>query len=258
MSAPDLNDTQFAALMQPRFEALTTFDAAAPEVLAPLLADLRFGWDGAESGAPMVDPGAPLVRGAVWDRVATQIGTSELDRVISAWLSMSGLMRLAGLFGQVEPGTYTLRNVDADWIMQAMAGYSGMTLARAGITADGQVRLSPDQISLIRNQYWEWTHFELAEEILLDTLWPGPSADPKRPYGDMSFYANDVHRILDWPIESRDADGWIQISPAQERAADDLHFTMLAATQVFFENVTLDTGSDDVVAVVEQWAESAQ
>lgn len=258
MSAPDLSDAQFDRLMHPRYAALTTFEVASPTVLVPLLAELRFGWDGAESGAPMADPASPLTGGPVWDRIAAQIGTSDPDTLISAWLSMSGLLRIAGLFGQITPGIYSLRNVDADWIMQSLAGYPGMTLARAGLAADGHVTLTADQIALIRNQYWEWTHRDVAEEILEDDLWPGPAADPKRPYGDMTYIANDIHRILEWPVESRDDAGWIQISDAQEQAASDLHLTMLAAMQVFFENVTLDTQSPDVQGVVEQWAESAQ
>lgn len=251
---PALTPDQQSSLIDPRYPRDFSVRTPDPQRLVPLIGQLCLSMDGAESGAPMTDPNTPLTTGAPWEAVALALGTQDAQALLDGWLDMATLVRTAAWYGQIAPGTYDLRNRTQAQLMDALAGY-GWSAAEAGFDADGRVTLTEQKIILLRNQMWQWTHDEIGEEIYHDGGWPGPSVDPKRVYGDMSFIELDMHRVLELPIERRDDRGYIQLSDAQLASLSALHSTMLPATQVFLENVTLDLGAPELADHVRTWAE---
>lgn len=253
MTAPALTPEQEAALIAPRYNRLLRILTPDPQRLVPLIGRLRLELDGAESGAPMADLTAPLAGAEPWEAVAEALGTDAPQALLDGWLDMAPLVKLAALHGRIDPGTYTLRNVTPERLLEVLAGYGGMTPERAGFTPEGQVALTEAHIALQRNLQWQWTHRGTAEEVVEDGSWPGPSGDAKRVYGEMSFVELDMHRILGLPIEARTPEGYIALSETQVSELSALHLTVLAATQAFVENVTLDLSTPDAIATRAQW-----
>ncbi|MEJ6388657.1 hypothetical protein [Gymnodinialimonas ulvae] len=253
MTRPTLTSEQEAALIYPDYRRELRVLTPDPQRLVPLIGRLRLELDGAEAGAPMTDMIQPLDAGQPWEAVAEVLGTDEPQALVDGWIDLLPLLKLAALFGEIEPGLYVPRNVTPDRIVALLSGYGGVTLERAGLNADGQVMVTPAHIRLQRNLQWRWTHEDWAEATLMSGAWPGPSVDAKRVYGDMSFIELDMHRILELPVASRDADGFITLSDTQLSELGALHLTLQAATQVFIENVTLDLSTPEVAETLAQW-----
>ncbi|MEJ6394911.1 hypothetical protein V8J82_16725 [Gymnodinialimonas sp. 2305UL16-5] len=256
MSRPALTDAQVDMLINPGYERESTVMTPSPERLLPLIGQLRFELDGAEAGAPMTDGQAPLVDAAPWEAVGAALGAGDPQTLLDGWLDLLPLLRLASFYGQIEPGRYRLQNTTPEAVLDRVSGYGDMTLERAGFDAEGQVMLTEPHIRLLRDVQWRWTHDEIAEDIYFSfDMWPGPAIDPKRVYGDMSFIELDMHRILNLPVEERNADGFIELSATQEQELAALHLTLLAATQAFVENVALDLAADEAQQTLRRWSE---
>ncbi len=253
MTPPSLTPEQEAALSQPGYRRELRVLTPDPQRLLPLVGQLRLDIDGAEAGAPMADLSLPLTSGPPWEAVAEALGTEEPQALVDGWIDLVPLLKLAALFGEVQPGAYTPRNVTPDRILELVSGYGDMTPERAGLNAEGEVMLTPAHIRLQRNLQWRWSHEDFSEDAVWNGGWPGPATDPKRVYGDMSFIELDMHRILDLPVVSRNADGFITLSDTQLSELGALHLTLQAATQVFIENVTLDLSTREVAETLAQW-----
>ncbi len=65
--------------------------------------------------------------------------------------------------------------------------------------------------------------------------------DPKRPYGDMTYFQYDMAYHLALKVESKD--GEKLLSEDQEKALQHLHWQMLGALQVFVENAEFKPGT---------------
>jgi len=91
---------------------------------------------------------------------------------------------------------------------------------------DGRTRveIGTDQIRLLRYAIWRYG-----------------AIDGKRPYGSYTHYQIDMARILDVPV-TRSAEGYDQISPAEEARLTALHREMTAVVQAYVEHVEIQPG----------------
>ncbi|MEM6660898.1 MAG: hypothetical protein AAF666_01860 [Pseudomonadota bacterium] len=201
-----------------------------PEALA-LIRRAVISWPRTEVGAPRLDPRTPFGRDAGADMPRT---IAEAEAMVTLVHHLNDFAARAVLV----PGDYPLSNLTADAIRQKFA-WAGADAASLGLTSAGGVTVTGDHLKLIREMLWEWPNrHEVADLLDLGGI-PAPAIDPKRPYGAMSYYQLDVHRILGWPIERRDADGYIELTEAQVDAATRLHHQMMGVMQVFLEHAEL-------------------
>lgn len=202
-------------------------------------------WDGAERGAPRLDPLKPMGKADLFGQLSSiqSVGTSDQQRV-RFYVSMVSALNYFTDKALLEPGEYELNNLSVKNIRELMRGYSysdeaGLSDAELGFSDAGKVVMSAEIIALVKGAYWGWSNHWENDEMIGDGWWPSPAIDPKRPYGDMSYIELDMHRILEWPVKKRDKDGYIELTDEQQEQLTLLHFRLLAATQVFLENARL-------------------
>lgn len=197
-----------------------SFTFTAPHLALIKLA--RLHWSRTENGAPELDPQNPYRDASTMEHLTLLLGEDRSEATQIAFLqSMVAAIAQFCATAQIAPGKYTLSS-----------------------PPDGvapQVTLTPDLITLVRNLAWDWPDEDDMRDAQSAGEIAGPVVDPKRPYGDMSFYQLDIHRLLEWPIEHRNEDGFIQLSDSQIEAATLLHTQILGAAQAVLEHGEVDS-----------------
>jgi hypothetical protein len=210
-----------------------------------LLRKMRFAWETAETGAPMVDPDLPYATpdliAAIGDRKGATIEADRAREHVEVYLALSKMLA----HGSLKPGDYPLLNVRSEDIHVMMRGYfeddTPLNDAPLGLTPDGLFRITAEHLELIKVLQFAWPDEEQASELVGRGDWPAPTMDPKRPYGDMSYFEADMAHILDLKVETKD--GEKVLSEEQENAMQHLHWQMLGALQVFVENADFKPGT---------------
>lgn len=77
--------------------------------------------------------------------------------------------------------------------------------------------------------------------LLRHAIWRYGMIDGKRPYGSYTHYQIDMARILDMPV-TRSAEGYDEVSPADEARLTALHREMTAVVQAYVEHVEIQPG----------------
>lgn len=164
---------------------------------------VRVSWDGAETGAPCLEPSGEYPKDLLY------------------------ALQIAVLFGRLNPGKFV---------------YSK--------PLGGDVEYSPLSVEELpeASSFWfQDDHRELLKHSVIQNSevgWDGesvPGCDPKRPYGDFSYYQLEMAKHLHRPT-TKNSDGYHQISEELESELTLLHHTMQAAWQVFLENFELEPG----------------
>lgn len=194
--------------------------------------------DALESGAPRFHPLTPFGTEDGWGDYARAFGTSDDLATAKAAVSLIPQLYDFQKRADLPPGTYALRNISADNIRKQFA-YLEVDDAYLGLTPAGEVIVTEDHLKLIRGMLWEWPNGYDVEDMIAYDAVPAPVIDAKRPYGDMSYFELDIHRILDWPVEKRSDEGWIRTTDAQDEEGGRLHTQMLGVMQVFLERAEL-------------------
>jgi hypothetical protein len=210
-----------------------------------LLRKLRFGWETAETGAPMVDPDLPYATpdliAAIGDTTGATIEADRARQHIEVSFALSKMLTQ----GSLKPGDYPLLNVRGEDIHVLMRGYfeddSPANDGPLGLTPEGQFRLTGEHLKLIKYLQFEWPDEDQATDRLNAGDWPAPTMDPKRPYGDMSYFEADMADILDLKVETKDGEN--VLSEDQKKTLQHLHWQMLGALQVFVENADFKPGT---------------
>ena len=210
-----------------------------------LLRKSRFGWETAETGAPMVDPqapyGSPDTLAAIGNITGAKTQTDRARQHIETYFTLSKMLR----HGSLSPGDYPLLNVKSKDVHDMMSGYFEENIpvndSALGLTPEGKFRLTREHLKLIKMLMFEWPDEDQASDRLNSGDWPTPAMDPKRPYGDMSYFKKDMAYILDLKVETKD--GKKELSEDQEKALQLLHWQMLGALQVFVENAEFKPGT---------------
>lgn len=195
-----------------------------------LLRRIVLNWDHLESGAPRLDPRGPFLPGT--DALPTDLAKAE---------SFVRLIHDLNKFtsgGQLAPGAYMPRNVSIDTIRESFVWLDADD-TYLGLTSKGEVLVTEAHIKLVREMLWEWPNEYDVEDVLDLGDIPTPLIDGKRPYGAMSYYQLDVHRVQEWPVEKKTDEGYIALTDAQQADATRLHHQMLGVMQVFMENAEM-------------------
>ncbi|MCV7289188.1 hypothetical protein H7J87_28065 [Mycolicibacterium wolinskyi] len=208
-----------------------------------LLRQMRFGWDGAERGAPMLDPKQPYGRTDLLAQLGEVFESDDARELARRHVEMFFVLARALRHGELSPGRYPLGNIGPDDVRRAMRGYPDVTDADLGLDADGQVTISDDHVRLLRAIDIRWPSEYDCEDLLAIGRYPAAAADPKRTYGDFSFIEVDMARVLD-VLPPPPLDGPAVFEPSPELAArlQRLHWQMLVAMQVFVEHGNLAPG----------------
>jgi hypothetical protein len=204
-----------------------------------MLRQMRFAWDGAERGAPMLDPKRPYGRRDLLAQLGEVFGTDDADELARRHVDMLFVLARVLKHGSLAPGHYALRNIGASDVREAMRGYGGddgVTDADLGLDADGQVAIGDDHLRLLRAIEIRWPSDDECEERLSVGEFPAAAAEPKRPYGDFTFIEVDMARILGVLPPRTDGDSRVfEPSPDLAGRLQRLHWQMLVAMQVFAE-----------------------
>ena len=170
---------------------------------------VQVGWDGAEVGAPCFPPD--------WE--------PEPDDV--------HLLRIAAVYGECPAGRYTYRRPPQDfeysfYVEQLSDG-------------DNAFAFTEQHRRLLSAMSWELSDPYFDEEV--------PGADPKRPYGDFTFYQLEMALHLNLIPAKKPADH-DPMTPEIVEAMTELHGQMQPALQVFLERFQIPEGK---LFIGEEW-----
>jgi hypothetical protein len=212
-----------------------------------LLRQARFTWDGAERGAPMLDPKRPYGRRDLLAQLAEVFGSDDADALARRNVEMFFVLARVLKRGALAPGRYALGNIGVADVREAMRGYGGddgVSDADLGVDADGLSTLTDDHVKLLRGIEIRWPSDYDCEDRVEMGEYPAAAADPKRPYGDFTFIEVDMARILGVlpPPPTSGEPAVFDPSPELAHRLQRLHWQMLVAMQVFVEQMVLAPG----------------
>lgn len=192
--------------------------ALAEEHLA-LIRNLRVTWVPVETGAPAIDFWRPLAGDDSTIELATNVLDIDDDEAAAQTLAEVGLLLVPFLDDGAElaPGRY---QIPPDRL--EIFNKDGM-----GVDANGYFDFHEEHLALLRSMDWIVPEEDSLQDMLDEMdedheLWPMPSVDGKRPYGNRTHYTQDMAEILAIPED--------QIDHCQ---LERLHMETLAALQVF-------------------------
>jgi len=212
-------------------ETFTLTDAHLQLIRSSIVA-----WAPIEAGAPAVLCSPLLVTedsehpsAALYADVAARAGLklssppSDADRRRIDELMRELPQALAQLVqrASLQPGTYSYRNPLVGSLQGARAPDGAEGKAAESVTFD----YTPDHAKLLRHANWR-----------------GLFMDPKRPYGEMTFFELDMAEILGESVP-RAQDGAPSFAPGQQERYDRLHAQMLEALQVFLVHARMRPGA---------------
>jgi hypothetical protein len=211
-----------------------------------LLRQMRFSWEGAERGAPMLDPERPYGREDLLAQLGEAFGADDAVELARRHVEMVFVLARVLKHGALSPGRYQLSNIGASDVREAMRGYGGddgVTDTDLGLDADGHVAIRDDHLQLLRAIEIRWPSTYECEDRLRLGEFPAAAADPKRPYGDITYIEVDMARVLGVLPPRTDGDsGAFEPSPELAAHLQRLHWQMLVAIQVFAEQASLWPG----------------
>lgn len=209
-----------------------------------LLRAMRFSWDGAERGAPMLDPQRPYGRTDLLAQLGEAFETRDEDEIARRHVEMFFVLARALKHGVLAPGRHPLRNIGADDVREAMRGYGGdkgVTDADLGLDVDGLVTITGEHLTLLRHIEIRWPSESDCEDRLTVGEYPAAAAEPKRPYGDFTYIEVDMARILG-VLPPAPEDGVFRPSEELRSHLQRLHWQMLGAMQAFVESAEIAPG----------------
>ena len=134
-------------------EAIDAF--VLTETHVGVLRQLKLSWNGAESGAPYLDPVEPLTSHPM-NVLASKFNVD--DSLEQAQLYVELVWALNRYFSKViiEPGDYPINEEAYSEIQNAMTGYHGLNnVSDIGLTTDGKIRLERENIATLKQAMWD-------------------------------------------------------------------------------------------------------
>lgn len=203
----------------------TVFDLTLERIA--LIRRMVVAWNATEVGAPIIHPDAPYGSTDRDDDIANVMGddegTEEEHRALGDALAL--FLQNARL----KPGRYQYHNP-----LAKLAPSDVFDLFRddeTGVTPEHiTFDITEEHLRLIPNLSLEW-----------DDEYDVPAVDPKRPYGDMTWYTVEMAVHLGKPPE-KDGDGRAVLSDAEENRLMRLHREMQPALQIFLRSADLAPG----------------
>lgn len=192
-----------------------------------LIRRMVVAWNGTEAGAPTIHPDAPYGSTDRDDDIYNVTGDDE-----GAQEEHRALGQALGVFLQnaaLKPGRYQYHNP-----LAKLAPSDVFDLFR-----DEETGKTPEHITFDVTQ----EHLKLLPQLSLewDDAYDVPAIDPKRPYGDMTWYTVEMAVHLGEPPE-KDANGRAVMSDATEQRLMRLHREMQPVMQIFLRSADLAPG----------------
>lgn len=209
-----------------------------------LLRRARLTWDGAERGAPMLDPDRPYGRADLLAQLSEVFGTDDADELGRRHVEMYCVLARALRHGTLAPGRYAPTNLQPAEVRIALRGYGELTGDVLGLDPDGRVIVTEEHLHLLRGIEIRWpSEYECGDRLDVGR-YPAAAADPKRPYGDFTFIEVDMARILgELPPAPESGPAVFEPSPELAQRLQRLHWQMLGTMQVFLEQMALAPGT---------------
>ncbi len=237
----DLSEEAMEQLTEPDFDLLYPDDFELTPQHVELIRNMRLSWNGTESGAPQQDPLRPFKGGPTLGLLDSDLGVTDDEQTkVSFLIDRRAALASFCQQAQLEPGSYQLSNITFEDVADAL-GWLDDWADRVGVDRDMRITLTAEDILLAKAVQWEWPDEGEMYDAFVHGEIAGPTVDPKRPYGDMSYIDLDIHRVLEWPTEIRNEDGFVALTDAQTEAATRLHFRQLCALQALLEHGRLRT-----------------
>lgn len=241
------NSMTLPDILQIRQFRLTSFHRA-------LLKKCVFAWDPTEIGAPRLDPAQPLGEPDLNAQLSISLGrakpgafkiTPAHQRTLArSYVTLNFALGVLLEHGTLAPGLYTPRNVSSAALREQMRQSDGtlMPPEDLALTSEGAFAFAEQHRTLLKSLVLDWPSRSVVEELLAAGTFPGPSVDPKRPYGTRASHQIDMALILnDRAALQKTGNQW-STAAKPERHYRNLHRQMLFALQVFAENAEMDPG----------------
>ncbi|WP_232629712.1 hypothetical protein [Methylobacterium sp. Leaf118] len=192
-----------------------------------LIRRMVVAWNGTEAGAPMIHPDAPYGSPDRDDDIANVTGddegTEEEHRALGDALAV--FLQSAVL----KPGRYQYHNPLAK--LEPSGTFDVFRDDATGETPEHiTFEITEEHLRLLPRLSLEWNEDEGV-----------PAVDPKRPYGQMTWYTVEMAAHLGEP-PPKDADGRAILSDAEEERLMRLHREMQPAMQIFLRYADLGPG----------------
>lgn len=189
-------------------EALEVWeDYSPPETITlterhvDLIRRVRFSWNTAEVGSPRADEEQPYGSPDLLRSLADALGEASVPELAKQHADMTGALNKFFRWAELKPGTY---EVDG----------------RAFILTAEHLKLAPELV-------FDWDNE--------GDPWPTPSVDPKRPYGNYTFFQKEMALHLGWFKESEGR----ELTDAELSRLTALHHEMLDALRVIAARATV-------------------
>lgn len=203
----------------------TEFDLTLERIA--LIRRMVVAWNGTEVGAPIIHPDAPYGSTDRDDDIANVMGDDEGTQ--EEHRALGDALALFLQNARLKPGRYQYHNP-----LAKLAPSDVFDLFRddeTGVTPEHiTFDVTEEHLRLIPNLSLEW-----------DDEYDVPGVDPKRPYGDMTWYIVEMAVHLGEPPE-KDENGRALLSEAQEQRLMRLHREMQPALQIFLRSADLAPG----------------
>lgn len=170
-----------------------------------LIRRIRFSWNMTEVGAPRVDCKNPYGSSDPLRDIAEALGEAPVPELAKRHADMTGVLSAFFSRAKLQPGSY---EVDCRTFS-----------------------LTADHLTLAQNLVFRWDND--------CDPWPTPSVDPKRPYGDFTFYQKEMAIHLGWLSEGDERD----LTNEEISRLEYLHFEMLDALRVIAAHGTVEPDS---------------
>ena len=202
-----------------------TFDLTLERIA--LIRRMVVAWNGAEAGAPMIHPDAPYGStdrdGDIFNVTGDDEGADEEHRAMGDALAV--FLQNAVL----KPGRYQYHNPLAK--LDSSDVFDVFRDEATGETPEHiTFEVTDEHLRLLSQLSLEW-----------DEEYDVPSVDPKRPYGEMTWYTVEMAVHLGEPPE-KDADDRAILTDEQENRLERLHREMQPAMQIFLRYGDLGPG----------------
>jgi sulfur relay (sulfurtransferase) DsrC/TusE family protein len=159
-----------------------------------LIRRVRFSWNVTEVGAPRVDEEQPYGSPDPLRDLAQSLGEASVTELAKRHADMTDVLNKFFRRAELEPGTYQI---------------------------DGrEFALNIDHLTLVPELIFDWDNE--------GDVWPTPSVDPKRPYGNYTFFQKEMALYLGWLKEGQER----ELTDDEISRLTDLHHEMLDALRV--------------------------
>jgi hypothetical protein len=209
-----------------------------------LLRNMAVTWDPTESGAPTIDPERPYGSKDL-DRDIRQItGISDKRRREKLHQDMLPALQILAELGELPPGTYSCDHKLGGlvpYLEGRLVSYRRQDAPRKPVQpARIQLDFTEQHRKLLGAAVIEWNE-DWAD--FGDRLHAVPGIDPKRPYGDMTYFEIDMAAVLGIKPAGKETKESPGFSKEQEDDLNKLHDQMKDALQVFLVHARIEPGT---------------